>query len=270
MTILILLLLGLCLGSFVNALVWRLHKNKAKSLLTDRSECPHCHKKLQAVDLVPLVGWLVLRGKCRYCKKPISVQYPLVEAGVALLFVLSYLVWPYPLDAWYQWFNFGVWLTYIVGLAALFVYDLRWYILPDKIVFPLIILALVNIFVQFFAHQPQGDAFAAFQYYLFGLLPIAGVYWLIYSFSKGKLVGFGDVKLGIFFGLALGWPGALLTLFLANILGSLFVIPPLLMKKLKRSSRVPFGPFLIGGFLIAGLWGEPIINWYLSGLGFSF
>lgn len=270
MVIFALVLLGLCLGSFVNALVWRMHEGKTRSILTDRSECPRCHKKLSAGDLVPVLSWLWLRGKCRYCKKPISPQYPLTELGVALVFVLSYVVWPYPLDAWYHITHFAMWLVVIVGLATLFVYDLRWFILPDKIVIPLIVLALINILVQFFTHQPYGNAWETFTFYLFGLLPISGLYWLIYVFSKGKLVGLGDVKLGIFFGLALGWPGTLLTLFLANVLGFLFVIPPLLRGKLKRSSRVPFGPFLIAAFVIAGLWGNQIMDWYLSGLGLTF
>lgn len=292
MIVLLLIIIGLCFGSMVNALVWRLHwqeqraeesklKRAAKkfftfgrltsgrdrySMLTGRSMCIHCKQELAAKDLIPVISWLFLRGKCRYCKKPISLQYPLVEIATATLFAVSYIFWPLPLGEWYQWLNFGVWCVYIVGLMALFMYDLRWYLLPDKIVWPLVALALANAVIQTLA-QPQLDILNAAQFYVFGLLPIAGFYWLIHVFSKGKLVGLGDVKLGIFIGLALGWPLTLLTLFLANVLGTIFTVPLMLTGKLKRNSRVPFGPFLITAFVISGLWGMHIIDWYLSGLG---
>ncbi len=254
-------LLGLCLGSFINALVWRLHEKK--SIVNDRSECPHCHHKLAAADLIPLFSWLLLKGKCRYCKKPIE-DSPIVEAVMPLLFVTSYLLWPNAIVTWFDWVNFGIWLAYTVGLVALFVYDLKWYILPDKIVWPLIGLAILNALIQFFTWQPYGSVFETASFYLYGLLPIAGVYWLIYIFSKGKLVGFGDVKLGIFMGLALGWQNAFLTFLLANILGTLVVLPLLFAGRLQRKSRIPFGPFLIIGFFIAGLFGDRIVSWYLS------
>lgn len=294
MTLLVLILLGLALGSFVNALVYRLHHQEeaegggfragvkklfAKlsgdddrySILKGRSMCPHCKRTLRAKDLVPVVSWLMLRGRCRDCKKPISLQYPLVELALATAFVLSYLVWPLPLDTWYQWVNFGAWLASLVGLAALFVYDFRWSKLPYKIIYPLIALAVANAAVQFIAYQPQGNLLETVLFYVLGLLPVAGLYYIIYTFakyfSKKEMVGDGDIMLGIFIGLALGWPGALLVLFLANLLGTLVVIPPMLMGKLTRQSRIPFGPFLIVAFVIAGLWGGDIIGWYLSSLG---
>lgn len=293
METLILFVLGLAFGSFVNALVWRMRQHELEekesrakhflkklltldfgssgndrySMLTGRSMCTHCKRELAAHDLVPVLSWLWLRGKCRYCKKPIGVQYPLVELAVAVLFAVSYLFWPQPLDAWYQWFNLAVWLVGLVGLAALFVYDLRWFLLPDKITLPLIALAAVNVAVQFFAWQPQGNGFETLQFYAYGLLPVAGLYYFIHLFSKGKMVGFGDVKLGIFIGLSLGWPGALLVLFLANTIGALTVLPGMLTGTLTRTSRVPFGPFLIIAYVIAGLWSVPLIDWYMSGFG---
>lgn len=256
-----LILLGLCFGSFVNALVWRLHNGK--SIWKDRSECTHCHHKLAPADLVPVLSWFFLRGRCRYCRKPIE-DTPLAELAVMILFVASYLLWPQEIVTWFDWFGFAVWLAYIVGLVALFMYDLKWYILPDKIVFPLIGLAIVNAVVQYVTWQPHGSLGDTLLFYLYGLVPIAGMYWLIHLFSKGKMVGFGDIKLGIFIGLALGWQLTLLTLVLANVIGSLIVLPLLIIGKLKRKSRVPFGPFLVVAFLIAGLFGEKIINWYIS------
>ena len=255
-------LVGLCLGSFVNAAVWRLKVRK--DLVKDRSECVHCHHKLAAKDLVPLFSWLVLKGKCRYCKKPISPQYPLVEAVVAIFFVGSYLVWPYILDSTYAWFDFGLWLVYGVALAVLFVYDLRWQLLPDRVVKPLIALGAVDFIARAFHEQWPFQRF--FGELILALLAICGLYWVLHAVSKGAWVGFGDVKLGAFMGLALGWQNALLALFLANLIGVLVILPGLLTKKLSRKSRLPFGPFLIAAFIIAGLWGVEISRLYFDGI----
>src|SRR5690606_19434383 len=106
--ILALALLGVCFGSFVNAAVWRIKKKK--NLWSDRSQCVHCHHKLAAHDLIPIFSWLSLKGKCRYCKKPISKQYPFVEVGVMLFFIGSYLFWPYVLVDATSWLLFALWL----------------------------------------------------------------------------------------------------------------------------------------------------------------
>ena len=263
LSIIILTILGLCLGSFVNAAVWRIKVKK--DIVHDRSECVHCHHKLSAADLVPVVSWLMLRGKCRYCRKPISVQYPIVELAVMLYFVVSYLVWPVALDSAYAWIDFGLWLGYGVGLAILFVYDLKWYLLPDKVVWPLVGLGVVDfVNTALWQHWPLSQAIAELT---LSVMVIAGVYYALYFFSKGKWVGFGDVKLGLFMGLALGWQAGLACLLLANVIGCLFVVPGLLTGKLKRDSRIPFGPFLIIGFVIAGLWGQQLFDWYLGGFG---
>ncbi len=264
MIVVMLGLLGLCLGSFINAFTWRLHAGKVKTMLTDRSRCEHCHKTLGALELIPVIGWVALRGKCRHCKKPIGIEHPLFELAVAAAFILSYVFWPRPLTEWYLITEFIIWLIMLVGVAALCIYDIRWYILPDVIVWPLVGLSILSAVLQFVTYQPYGPLVETLQYHVFGLLPIAGLYWFIYTFSKGKLVGFGDVKLGIFIGLTLGWAKSLLVLFLANIVGSLIVLPLLMLKKVKRSTRIPFGPLLLIGFFIASIWGDAIINWYVT------
>src|SRR6266702_282242 len=253
-------LIGLAFGSFVGALVWRLHEHK--DFVSDRSECEHCHHKLGMWDLIPLLSWLTLRGRCRYCGKPIGWTAPLLEVLMAALFVGSYYVWPLSLMSWQTEESFALWLIYVVGLLALLVYDLRWMLLPNAIIFPLIGIAVVESAVRY-SVQVGVSPWDYFNSAIFGVVVLGGLYWAMYTFSKGKWVGYGDVKLGVFMGIALGFQRSLLALFLANIIGFMIVLPGLLVGKLKRTSKIPFGPFLIIAFFIAFLFGQRIIGWYL-------
>ncbi|HEU4984857.1 MAG TPA: prepilin peptidase [Nitrososphaera sp.] len=244
------------LGSFINALVWRLHERK--NWVSDRSECPHCHHKLAPKDLVPVFSWLALAGKCRYCKKPIP-DSPLVELALPLLFVLSYLFWPEPL-AGAGLYSFTLWLVFLVGFVALAVYDLKWFLLPDVIVFPLIGLAALQVVGElvFF-----GGAWGEFFGNLLGAAVISGLFWLIFVISKGKWIGFGDVKLAIVLGLLAGGAlPALLVLFVASVLGTLLSLPLVLSGKATRKSHLPFGPMLIAGMIVVMLFGQAMIDWY--------
>lgn len=253
-------LIGLCLGSFVNAAVWRI-KNK-KNLTTDRSECTHCHYKLESYDLIPVVSWLWLKGRCRKCKKPISAQYPIVELTVAAYFIASLAFWPYELATVPELLMFVIWLLAGVGLAILVVYDLRWMILPDKVVFSLVGLGMAMTVLK----GLQAQSLAQYFFDVVGsLLVLSGFYLVLYVYSKGKWIGFGDVKLGVALGLLLtNWQLSLLALFLANFIGCLVIIPGLLTKRLKRTSHIPFGPFLVAGFIIAGLFGQQLLDWYMA------
>ena len=255
-----LLLVGLVLGSFVNAAVWRI-KNK-KDLLMGRSECTHCHHVLAPSDLIPVLSWLSLGGKCRYCHKPIHWQYPLVELGLAAYFVASLSFWPFGFVGTVPILEFTLWLLAGIPLAILFVYDIRWLTLPDKVTFPLIGLGVAMTILHILTASSVND----FLVNLCGSLAIlSGFYLVLYLFSQGRWVGLGDVKLGV--GLALllcDWRLALLAFFLANLIGTVVSIPGLVLKKLQRSSRIPFGPFLILGFVIAGLAGQDILQWFFT------
>lgn len=255
-----LLFVGLCLGSFVNAAVWRI-KHK-KDLLLGRSQCTHCHRKLKWFDLIPVLSWLLLRGQCRRCHKSISVQYPLVELAVAAFFVASLAFWPYGFDNVNHLLQFAVWLVAGVGLAILFVYDIRWLLLPDRIVWPLVALGGTMTILR----GLEATSISGFIFDLFGsLLVLSGFYLVLFIISSGKWVGFGDIKLGVALALLLcNWQLAVLTFFLANLIGTIFFAPALATGKIKRSTHIPFGPFLILGFLIAGLFGQSIIDWYIS------
>jgi leader peptidase (prepilin peptidase)/N-methyltransferase len=271
----ILFFLGLCLGSFVNALVWRLHEqSKLKkadsktrpdlSILKGRSMCPDCGHKLAAVDLVPLISWLSLSGKCRYCRKPISWQYPLVELLTALLFTLSYIAWPNGFDS-LGVFQFVCWLIFLVGFVSLAIYDLKWMLLPNKLVFGLGVLAVVQGVVVALSKHDGQIILAS----LWGLIVLGGLFYVLFQVSGGKWIGGGDVKLGFMLGVLVGGPAAgLLLLFLASFTGTAVTTPLLITGKAKRSTRIPFGPFLLAAAILTQLFGVALLNWYQKTLLF--
>jgi len=271
----ILLFLGLALGSFVNASVWRLHeqdevKSKKKidkkyldklSIQKGRSMCPHCKHELAAKDLVPVLSWLYLRGKCHYCRKAIE-DSPLVELSTMALFGLSYAWWPYDLHG-IGLYYFVFWLIFLVSFMALAVYDLRWYILPDKIVFPIIFLAVMELLGSIVFYKQGWPAIISA---LWGVLVSSGLFYVIFAISKEQWIGGGDVKLGVVLGIILGGPAmSLLMLFIASSLGSIVGIPFLLAGK--KNVRLPFGPFLLLATFIVVLFGSSLINWYKTRAG---
>lgn len=274
-------LFGLCLGSFAGASVWRIRARQLKadkaagekvdakefkklrpltqqSLSKDRSVCLHCGYTLRWYDLIPLVSWLGLKGKCRNCHTPIGSFEPLIEFGTAAFFVASYLLWPAPLETAATIVPFVLWLIAGVGLAILFAYDAKWFLLPDSITFSVIGIAVVSLLFRLINNGEP----IAFILNAFGAVAIlGGLYLLIYLVSKGRWVGFGDVKLGLALGLLLGdWQLAFVALFLANLVGCLVVIPGMIAGKLKRTSAVPFGPLLIVGTILSQFFGAFLIG----------
>ncbi len=255
MIVLLLVFLGLVLGSFVNALVWRLHEHR--DWVNDRSECTHCHHKLSTLDLIPVVSYVALRGRCRYCHKKIE-DTPFTEVTLPLLFVASYLWWPIQFDAVGR-FEFLLWLVFLVAFLALAVYDLRWFLLPDKVVFPLIGLAVLQVLILMVWQHDWRLILGAFG----GVLAVSGIFYLLFQLSKGKWIGGGDVKLGVVLGILSGSVvDGFLLLFVASILGVLLALPALLQGKANRKTELPFGPLLIAGLIIVKLFGAHIINWY--------
>lgn len=273
MIIVVLILLGLVLGSFINAFVWRLHeqaelagkngatalkRRAALSITRGRSMCPHCGHELAARDLVPVASWLALRGRCRYCQAPISWQYPLVELLTAVLFVVSYFSWPFDLSG-AGLFQFVLWLVFVVGFVALAVYDLRWFILPNKVVLPLAALAVVQVVVVALWRH---DAVHLWKPAL-GVLIIAGLFWVLFQVSRGGWIGGGDVKLGIVLGLLAGSPlRAFLVIFLASLIGTVASLPLLAKSGKGLKLHIPFGPYLLLGMVIVQLYGTQLIHWY--------
>jgi prepilin signal peptidase PulO-like enzyme (type II secretory pathway) len=252
---LLLTALGLILGSFVNAFVWRIHNKK--NWVSERSECTHCHHKLSTLDLIPVVSYVLLRGKCRYCHKKID-DTPLAELALPSLFLLSYYFWPYEL-AGRGAIEFGFWLVLLVGLLALTIYDFRWFLLPDKIVFPLVGLAAVQVAVVAVCERDWHLAVTA----VGGAVIISGLFYLIFQVSKGTWIGGGDVKLGLLLGLLVGGVlPAFLLLFSASLVGLFASLPAVMKGKAGKKTQIPFGPFLIIGLIIVKLFGVAILDWY--------
>lgn len=280
-----LVLFGVCMGSFAGATVWRLRarqlesdkKNKesydpkeykrlkkllGKKSLEDRSCCLECGYELKWYDLIPLVSWISLRGKCRSCRHSIGWFEPLMEVGVAAFFVLSYLLWPFDLTSGLQIAHFVLWLIAGVIMAVLFAYDLKWYLLPDKYSIALAVVGLAVVGVVAAGSQDVGQTLLTAAASV-GVL--AGLYGVLYVVSKGRWVGFGDVKLNIGLGLLLlDWKLAIVALFLANLIGCFIAIPLLASKKLKPGAHIPFGPMLISGTIIAWFFGTQLLEWYLG------
>lgn len=281
----ILVIIGLCLGSFAGASVWRsrarqlaqdksagehfdhneyaqLKKLTKKSLFNDRSKCLHCSYSLQWYDLLPVLSWVSLRGRCRKCHKPIGYMEPLIELSLATFFVLSYMLWPYQLGNFFEITRLVLWLVAGVCLAVLFVYDMKWFLLPNGWNFTVIGIGAASALLMLLNSNDKSGTLIEL---IGSILILSGLYWILYQISKGKWIGFGDVKLGLGLALLLAdWRLAFVALFSANLIGCIIVLPAMLMGKLKRNSHVPFGPLLIVGFAIAGLVGNYLLNAYSS------
>lgn len=243
------------MGSFVGVMTWRMKHHR--DWVRGRSECEHCHHQLAVIDLIPVFSYISLRGKCRYCHQPIGRLALGLEVGSGLAFLISTLLLPSALTQ--DWltpiasFNsltvltslvMGIWFVCLTLMIALFVYDLQWHLLPNKLVFPLIgasftLSAILNLGVnQLTVGQWLIEV-------ALGLIPITGVYGAMYVLSKGKWIGLGDVKLGVAIGCLVPWWGGIIVLFLSNLLGSLVAIPKLIDHKVDGSTQIPFGPYLI-------------------------
>ncbi len=259
-------ILGLAVGSFLNAVIYRLEINK--SVLDGRSFCPHCNHSLAWYDLIPIFSFLFLGGRCRYCRKKISIQYPLVELATGVLFItlLKYKLAYYGFEFLFN----PIFIMDFIFLAIIFsffeiifVYDFKHYIIPDKIVFPAVIAVLFHKIFYFSFILNFFDFKLAFNFLLSSFLG-ALFFLAIIIFSKGKWMGFGDVKLVFLMGLLLGGKNLLVALFLAFLFGAIIGIVMILFKKKTMQSEIPFGPFLIFGTMVSFLWAERIINWYFN------
>jgi leader peptidase (prepilin peptidase) / N-methyltransferase len=246
---------GLIIGSFCNVVIYRLPQGA--SIVTPGSHCPSCKTPIRPWENIPLVSYVLLRGRCRACKEPISLRYPAVELLSGVLYVLL-------------WTRFGLSIPLVVYAAltsalftvALIDYDHK--IIPNTITLPGIVIglglsALSILSLKVLPMTPLTS--------LLGILLGGVFFYLIALVSRGGMGG-GDIKLIAMIGAFLGWQGAFFTIFSGALLGSLVGVTLMLLGKKGRKDKVPFGPFLSAGAILFMLWGDQLIHWYVDLLSY--
>jgi prepilin signal peptidase PulO-like enzyme (type II secretory pathway) len=239
-------LIGLCVGSFLNVAIFRVHEGE--QVVRGRSKCMKCEEPLGPRDLVPVLSYVALKGRCRRCKAVVSWQYPVIELVTGLVFVLLYLLHGMEMvllrDA-----------VFVAYLIIIFVYDLRYMYILDKFTIPAMIFALLaNLWLGI---VPAWSI-------LVGGLVLASFFAIQYLVSRGTWVGGGDIRMGALMGFMLGLTHGLVALFLAYVLGGLVGAYLLITGKVDRKTPIPFGTFLAIGTLLMILSGDSIISWYLG------
>lgn len=241
---------GLCIGSFLNVVIYRMPLEK--SIVRPGSTCPSCQKAIRWWNNIPVLSYLILRGKCAHCAAKISLRYPLVELLTGILF--SAVAWREP-NLWLWIFQF----YFVAALIASTFIDLDHWIIPDKITLPGIVLGLLASFLQ-----PQGFWIQSIAGILFGGGLLLAVAWGYEKIAKREGLGGGDIKFLAFVGAYLGVQGALVTLILSSVLGSVLGLFLILVKGKKGATAIPFGPFLSAGALCAFLFGPELWQWYFN------
>jgi leader peptidase (prepilin peptidase) / N-methyltransferase len=266
---------SLCVGSFLNVVIYRLPKMMEQSwqleyqeyfepekeqpiqpvfnLAVPRSRCPQCQHQLTALDNIPLLSWLALKGRCRYCQATISKRYPLVELFTAILSVA--VAWQTGATAIGALYLVVTWM-----LVALTFIDIDKMLLPDQLTLPLLWLALVAAAVGF----STVDATTAITGAAFGYLSLWSVYWAFKLLTGKEGMGFGDFKLLAIFGALLGWQQLPLIILLSSLVGAVIGTLLLSMQGKDKNNAIPFGPYIAAAGFIAMLWGEQITAAYLA------
>jgi leader peptidase (prepilin peptidase) / N-methyltransferase len=240
---------GLAVGSFLNVVIYRVPRQE--SVVSPRSACPSCGEFIAGFDNVPVLSWVLLRGKCRNCHVPISARYPMVEGACALLFggvaARVGLVWELP-----------AYLVLFAGLLALACIDFEQMLLPKRIVYP-VLLSVSALLLLASAETGHWHDLA--------IGAICAVAWLVVFFGMNALsprvLGFGDVRLAPLLGLALGWLGiryVLLGFFAANLIGAVVGISLILAKRMTRQQQIPYGVFLAMGTAVAFFAGPELLR----------
>jgi len=243
-------ILGLIVGSFNNVCICRIPRSE--SIIYPASHCPKCRSNISPKDNIPLLSYLLLKGRCRNCKSKISIQYPIVELLTGLTYLIIYLTYGLSIQS----------LIYIILSSALIIIafiDLNEQIVPDVISLPGIVIGfIISFFVPYisFINSALGVLAGG------GIILIIGMAGSV--IFKKEAMGGGDVKLAAMIGAFLGWRYIIISLFLGFFLGALAGIFLIIAKIKSREDVVPFGPFIVLGSFITLLWGEKIITWYIG------
>ena len=248
-------LFGLCVGSFLNVVIDRLPQGR--SIVRGRSACDFCHKILSWYELIPLVSFFFLRGRCKNCHKRLSWQYPLVESITGVIFLFTFLSLSMSTSFDTMWVLLYLLFTFSL-LLAIFVADLKYRIIPDELIFALILVS--SVFQLVFAQNTLVNHF------LSGIISFL-LFFLLFFITSGKGMGFGDVKFAFFMGLFLGFPKIIVAFYLAFLTGAFISLILIVRGKKKMKSTVAFGPFLIFATVAALLFGSTLWMWLSRILG---
>ena len=264
---------GCIVGSFLNVVILRTEKKE--QFLSGRSHCMHCQHTLSFWDLIPVVSYIALGGKCRYCKARLSAQYPIVEALTGVLFAVGFW-FAAPVFLPHSVLLFAlVMLYYMVAVSMMIVmsfYDFRTLTIPNAFITFSVFSALVFDFLLIFFPKPAAAASYWFSFPSFNFFSsiegavIAALFMLfLYLVTMGNSMGFGDIKLVVFLGLLLGWPNILLMIFASFVLGAVTGIILLIFRLKHLQSKLPFAPFLAAGSLLTIFLANLVFYGYLHG-----
>lgn len=239
----VIFILGTIFGSFLNVVIYRLPQKE--SIIVGRSHCPKCNHVIRPAELIPILSYILLRGKCKECKAAISIRYPLIEALTGLLFLISYL-------------TFGISAQLLIALPLTMILivitmiDIDTLEIYDRFQIMLFILALINLMIS---PLPWID-------HVIGFFIISIPFYIIALLTNG--MGGGDIKLIAIAGFLLGYQATLVTFFISTLTGSIWAIYLMIIKKSGRKTQLPFGPFLCIGIYIAYHYADAIIQTYLN------
>ncbi len=257
---LILFALGACIGSFLNVLIYR--TENGEDWVRGRSHCENCDMQIRWYDNVPLLSFLLLKGKCRKCKTPISPAHPIVEGLIGILFVWWWLLGsiffrltmePFVMIQPLFWLAVGIMLIFILVEDLMSLYIPLWALIGLAILSVMYRFALV-LFDVMQVQDLLSTYVAAFM--------ISAFFYLLHAGTKGRGMGFGDVLLSFPLVILLGWPRSLVWLFLSFVLGAVIGIIMLAVGKAKFKQRIAFGPFMVVATVLTLLWGDLIWQWY--------
>lgn len=248
---------GLIIGSFLNVCIYRLPRDL--SIIRPSSSCPVCKNQIKPWDNIPLVSYILLRGKCRKCGERISIRYPLVELLNGILYLAVFNSFGY---GW----HLPILFVFVSAMVVITFIDLDFQIIPDVITLPGIVIGVISS--SFLLPDPFLDinstkTIVGFTNSLIGLFLGGGLFYLIAIVSRGGMGG-GDIKMMGMVGAFMGWKSILLVTFIGSLLGSIAGIFLILLKGKGRKTRVPFGPFLALGSIITLFFGGTILKWYLG------
>lgn len=272
--LIVIFFLGLAVGSFLNSYIWRTKpssglrtpfpkgrgEGEGKSPWQGRSYCPKCKKPLRWYELIPLLSFVLQVGRCQGCRQKIDWQYPLVELAAGILFVLAYFRLPTYLIIYVPHY-LVVWYLLSV-LIVLFVYDLRFGLVPDRVVLPAIIVAALYNILRF---AVDGTPFFILNssFLILAIVVGAGFFWLQYLISKGRWLGAGDIRIGALAGAMFSWPLVIEGIVISYLIGAVTAAVLLVSGKKRFGQTLPLGTFLTLGMAVVFLYGEKIWDWYM-------